>query len=300
VHLDRLHISVALGCRHVLCGFNSLAVKLAHSGLCNIAHASFKPIRNCDRLGFGFGASEYTKFHVQRRRTLVMATKQKPIFDPRAFLAKAGSGRTVSEYAKKQRVFSQGDVADAIFYIQKGKVKLTVVSTQGKEAVVAILGSGDFCGEGCLTGQTKRMATATAMTECEVMRLERAAFVRVLHKEPAFSETFVSYLLTRTIQVEADLVDQIFNSSEKRLARALLHLSNFGKEGVPQAIIAKVSQEMLAEMVGTTRPRVSFFMNKFRKLGFISYNGRMSHLEIYSSLLSVVLNERPPQIKADH
>jgi CRP/FNR family cyclic AMP-dependent transcriptional regulator len=229
-----------------------------------------------------------------------MATKPKPIFDPRAFLAKAGSGRIVSKYAKNELVFSQGDVADSIFYVQKGKVKLTVVSAQGKEAVIAILGSGDFCGEGCLTGQTKRVASATAMTECDVMRLERAAFVRVLHKEPAFSKTFVSYLLTRTIQVEADLVDQMFNSSEKRLARAHLHLSNFGREGVPQAIIAKVSQEMLAEMVGTTRPRVSFFMNKFRKLGFISYNGRMSHLEIHSSLLSVVLNERPPHIKADH
>jgi CRP/FNR family cyclic AMP-dependent transcriptional regulator len=155
-------------------------------------------------------------------------------------------------------------------------------------------------GLACLTGQPKRLATATAMTGCEIMRVEKAAFVRVLHKEPAFSETFVSYLLTRTIQVEADLVDQMFNSSEKRLARALFHLANFGKEGVPGPIIAKVSQEMLAEMVGTTRSRVSFFMNKFRKLGFLSYNGRRSHIEINGSLLSVVLNERPPHIKADH
>jgi CRP/FNR family cyclic AMP-dependent transcriptional regulator len=230
----------------------------------------------------------------------VLANKQKPIFDPRAFLAKAGSGRTVSEYAKKQLVFSQGDVADAVFYIQNGKVKMTVVSSQGKEAVVGILGSGDFCGEGCLTGQVRRMATATAMTECEVMRIERAAFVRVLHEEPAFSEFFVSHLLKRTLQVEADLVDQLFNSSEKRLARALLRLSNFGEEGVPAPILAKVSQEMLAEMIGTTRPRVSFFMNRFRKLGFISYKGRMSNLEINSSLMGVVLNERPPHIKADN
>jgi CRP/FNR family cyclic AMP-dependent transcriptional regulator len=199
-----------------------------------------------------------------------MATKQKPTFDPRAFFAKAGSGRTVSNYAKKQPVFSQGNVADAIFYIQKGKVKLAVVSTLGKEAVIAILGSGDFCGEGCLAGQTKRLATATAMTECELMRVERSAFVRVLHKEPAFAETFVSYLLKRTIQVEADLVDQLFNSSEKRLARALLQLANFNNAGVPKLIVAKISQEMLAEMIGTTRPRVSFFMNKFRKLGFIT------------------------------
>lgn len=225
-----------------------------------------------------------------------MAAKQKSIFDPRAFLSKADGGRTISTYAGNQVVFSQGDAADAVFYIQKGKVKLAVVSEQGKEAVVAILGPGEFCGEGCLTGQIKRIPTATAMTECEIMRVEKAVFVRVLHEEPTFSETFVSYLLTRTIRVEADLVDQLFNSSEKRLARALLLLANFGKEGVPEPIIAKVSQEMLAEMIGTTRSRVSFFMNKFRRLGFISYNG---HLEINSSLLSVVLNERPPHIKAD-
>jgi CRP/FNR family cyclic AMP-dependent transcriptional regulator len=226
----------------------------------------------------------------------VTATEQKPIFDPRAFLAKAGSGRTVSEYAKKQLVFSQGDVAADVFYIQKGKVKLTVISEHGKEAVVAILGPGEFCGEGCLTGQPKRLPTATAMTECEIMRVEKAAFVRVLHEEPAFSEIFVSYLLTRTIRVEADLVDQLFNSSEKRLARTLLQLANFGNAGVPEPVIAKISQEMLAEMIGTTRSRVSFFMNKFRKLGFISYD--TGHMEIHGSLLSVVLNERPPHIKS--
>jgi len=226
-----------------------------------------------------------------------MATKRKTVFDPRAFLSKAGDGRTVSQYAKNQKVFSQGDAADAVFYIQKGKTKLTVVSAQGKEAVVAILGQGEFCGEGCLAGQPKRLATAKTIVECEIMRVSKSAFVRALHDQPAFSELFVSYLLTRTIRVEADLVDQLFNSSEKRLARALLLLANFGREGLPEPIIAKVSQEMLAEMIGTTRSRVSFFMNKFRKLGFISYNG---HMEIHSSLLNVVLNERPPHIKADH
>ncbi len=178
----------------------------------------------------------------------------------------------------------------AVFYIQKGKVKVTVVSEQGKEAVVAILGPDEFCGEGCLAGQQRRMATATAMTECEIMRLEKSAIVLTLHEEPAFSEMFVAHLLARTIRVEEDLVDQLFNSSEKRLARALLLLANFGKEGRPEPIIAKVSQETLAEMIGTTRSRVSHFMNKFRKLGFIDYNGT---LEVHSSLLSVVLHDQP-------
>jgi CRP/FNR family transcriptional regulator, cyclic AMP receptor protein len=177
-----------------------------------------------------------------------------------------------------------------VFYIQKGQVKITVVSEQGKEAVVAVMGPDEFCGEGCLTGQPRRMATATAMTECEIMRLEKATILRVLHDEPAFSEMFVSHLLARTIRVEADLVDQLFNSSEKRLARALLLLANFGKEGRPEQIVAKVSQGTLAEMIGTTRARVSFFMNKFRKLGLIDYNG---HLEIHSSLLNVVLHDEP-------
>jgi CRP/FNR family transcriptional regulator, cyclic AMP receptor protein len=177
-----------------------------------------------------------------------------------------------------------------VFYIQKGQVKLTVISEQGKEAIVAVLGPDEFCGEGCLTGQPRRMATATAMTECKIMRLEKAAIIRVLHKEPAFSEMFVSHLLARTIRVEADLVDQLFNSSEKRLARALLLLANFGKEGRPEPILAKISQETLAEMIGTTRARVSFFMNKFRKLGLIDYNG---HMEIHSSLLNVVLHDEP-------
>jgi CRP-like cAMP-binding protein len=224
-----------------------------------------------------------------------VARNQKP-FDPAAFLAKAEGGRTISKYQKDQVLFSQGAPADAVFYVQKGKVKVTVISEQGKEAVVAILGPAEFCGEGCLAGQLRRMATAAAMSECEIMRLEKAAIVRVLHEEPAFSEMFVSHLLARTIRVEEDLVDQLFNSSEKRLARALLLLANFGKEGRPEPIIAKVSQAMLAEMIGTTRSRVSFFMNKFRKLGFINYNG---NLEIHSSLLSVVLHDQPHITAAD-
>lgn len=219
-----------------------------------------------------------------------MKRKAKPPFDPKAFLAKTNGGRTISQYRKNQIVFSQGDPADSVFYIHDGKVKVTVVSEQGKEAVVAVLGSDEFCGEGCLTGQPRRVATARAMTECKIMRLEKWAIIRVLHDEPAFSEMFVSHLLARTLRVEADLVDQLFNSSEKRLARALLLLANFGKEGKPETIIAKVSQETLAEMIGTTRSRVSQFMNKFRKLGFIKYNGAM---EVHSSLLSVVLHDQP-------
>jgi CRP/FNR family transcriptional regulator, cyclic AMP receptor protein len=220
-----------------------------------------------------------------------MAKKAKKIpFDPKVFLATVNGGRSISKYRKGEIVFSQGKPADAVFYILKGKVKLTVVSEQGKEAVVALLGPDEFCGEGCLTGQPLRLATAVAMTECEIMRLEKATMIRVLHEEPAFSEMFVSYLLARTSRVEADLVDQLFNSSEKRLARALLLLANFGKEGRPEPIIANISQETLAEMIGTTRSRVSFFMNKFRKLGLIDYNG---DIQIHPSLLNVVLHEEP-------
>ena len=208
-----------------------------------------------------------------------MTRKTKTPFDPKAFLGKANGGRTISKYRTNQIVFSQGDPADSVFYIRDGKVKVTVLSEQGKEAVVAIRGPDEFCGEGCLTGQSRRMATVAAMTECEIMRLEKEAIIRVLHDEPAFSEMFVAHLLTRTIRVEADLVDQLFNSSEKRLARALLLLANFGKEGKPEPILAKVSQETLAEMIGTTRSRVSVFMNKFRKLGL--------------SLLDLVLHEAP-------
>ena len=218
-----------------------------------------------------------------------MATKRRLPFDPKSFLAKVGEGRSISKYRKDQVVFSQGDLADAVFYIQKGKVKVTVVSDQGKEAVVALLGAAEFCGEGCLAGQPRRMATVTAMTDCTIMRLDKTRIIRVLHDEPGFSEVFISHLLARTIRVEEDLVDQLFNSSEKRLARLLLLLANFGKEGRPEPIIAKISQETLAEMIGTTRSRVSFFMNKFRRLGFVDYNG--SGLEVHSSLLNVVLHD---------
>ena len=225
-----------------------------------------------------------------------MATKRRPPFDPKSFLAKIGEGRTISKYRKDEIVFSQGDLADAVFYIQKGKVKVTVVSDQGKEAVVALLGAAEFCGEGCLAGQPRRIATVTAITECTIMRLQKTRIIRVLHDEPEFSEMFIAHLLARTIRVEEDLVDQLFNSSEKRLARSLLLLANFGKDGRPERIIAKVSQETLAEMIGTTRSRVSHFMNKFRKLGFIDYNG---HLEVHSSLLNVVLHDQP-QISGGH
>jgi CRP/FNR family transcriptional regulator, cyclic AMP receptor protein len=209
-------------------------------------------------------------------------------FDATTFLAKAGKGKTIAAYRKGNPVFAQAEVADAIFYIQKGKVKLTVISNNGKEAVIAILGPGDFFGEGCLAGQQVRMSTAVAMSDCSIMRLEKVDAVRVLHEEPAFSELFLKYLLSRNIRIEEDLVDQLFNSSEKRLARVLLLLANFGKEGKPEAVIPKMSQETLAEIVGTTRSRVSFFMNKFRKLGFIKYNGKLG---VHSSLLNVVLHD---------
>lgn len=220
-----------------------------------------------------------------------MATGRKPPFDPRSFLARVGEGRSISSYAKDQIVFTQGDAADAVFYTQRGKVKVSVVSEQGREAIVAILGAREFFGEGCLAGQTLRIATATAIMPCTIARLEKAAILRVIHEEPAFAEVFIAHLLGRSIRAEADLVDQLFNSSEKRLARVLLLLANFGKEGKPEPIIPKLSQETLAEMIGTTRSRVSFFMNRFRKLGFIDYNGR---IEVHSSLLNVVLNDQPP------
>ena len=202
-----------------------------------------------------------------------MKPKERSPFDPKSFLTKVGAGRSMADYHKNQIVFSQGEPADAVFYVQKGKIKLTVVSKQGKEAVVGILGPGDFFGEGCLAGQQQRMATATALSECSIVRLEKRAATRVIHNEPDFSELFLAYVLSRNIRIEEDLVDQLFNSSEKRLARVLLLLANFGKDGKPQQVIPKMSQETLAEIVGTTRPRVSFFMNKFRKLGFVDYNG---------------------------
>ena len=215
-------------------------------------------------------------------------------FDPVSFLETVAKGRTISHSHKNGVIYTQGDVADSVFYIQSGKIKITVVSKQGKEAVVAILGAGEFLGEGCLIGQTRRLATATAITECVAMRFEKAEIQRALQDEPAFSQMFIRYVLARNARVEADLVDQLFNSTEKRLARVLLILANFGKQGRPEPITAKINQEMLAEMIGATRSRVSHFMNKFRKMGFIEYNG---HLEVHSSLLSVVLTELPDNVK---
>jgi CRP/FNR family cyclic AMP-dependent transcriptional regulator len=219
-----------------------------------------------------------------------MKRKAKPPFDPKVFLAKVNGGLGIRNYRKEQIVYRQGDPSDSVFYIQSGKVKKTVVSEQGKEAVIAILDTGDFFGEGCLTGEVLRLATVSALTNCVIAGISKADITRVIHEEPTFAELFISHLLARNSRVEEDLVDQLFNSSEKRLARTLLLLANFGKEGRPEPIIAKVSQETLAEMIGTTRSRVSFFMNKFRKLGLIDYNGS---IEIHSSLLNVVLREKP-------
>jgi CRP/FNR family cyclic AMP-dependent transcriptional regulator len=219
-----------------------------------------------------------------------MKRKAKPPFDPKVFLAKVNGGLGLRNYRKDQIVYRQGDPADSVFYIQSGKVKKTVVSEQGKEAVIAILDTGDFFGEGCLTGELLRLATVSTLMNCVIARISKADTTRVIHEEPAFAELFISHLLARNSRVEEDLVDQLFNSSEKRLARTLLLLANFGKEGRPEPIVAKVSQETLAEMIGTTRSRVSFFMNKFRKLGLIDYNGS---IEIHSSLLNVVLHDQP-------
>jgi CRP-like cAMP-binding protein len=217
------------------------------------------------------------------------ATKKRE-FDPKKFLATIGEGRTVVTFSKKQIIFAQGDPADVVFYIQGGKVRLTVVSKIGKEATLGILGEGEFFGEGGLAGQLLRMGSATAMTDCEVLRIDKKAMMLALHREHTFSDLFVAYLLARNIRYEEDLVDQLFNSSEKRLARLLLLLAHFGKEGAPEIVIPKMSQETLAEMIGTTRSRVSFFMNRFRTLGFIGYNGG-SVLRVHSSLLNVVLHD---------
>ncbi|HQS18283.1 Crp/Fnr family transcriptional regulator [Reyranella sp.] len=217
-----------------------------------------------------------------------MARKAAGRFDPKAFLATVSRGRTVNEHRRNGVIFRQAMPSDAVFYVLRGRVKLVVTSKQGKEAVVGIMGPGEFFGEGCLIGQPLRLATAKALVDCEVTRVDKNEMLRVLHDEPAFGEIFMKHLLTRNSRVEEDLVDQLFNSSEKRLARTLLLLANFGKEGGPQPIMTRISQETLAEIIGTTRPRVSHFMNKFRKLGFISYNG---HLHIHSSLLSVLLQE---------
>jgi len=218
----------------------------------------------------------------------VAAGNKRRKFDLKTFLSTIDGGRTIATAPKKQTIFVQGDSADSVFYLQKGKVRLTVVATSGKEATIGILNEGDFFGEGCLTGQPLRMCSATAMTDCTVMRIDKKSMMNVIHRERAFSDMFVAYLLTRNIRYEEDLVDQLFNSSEKRLARVLLLLAQFGKDGKPEAAIPKISQETLAEMVGTTRSRVNYFMNRFRKLGFVRYNGE---LEVHSSLLNVVLHD---------
>jgi CRP-like cAMP-binding protein len=222
--------------------------------------------------------------------TPVAAVKKREKFNPQTFLSTIDDGRKVEAFPKKQAIFAQGDTADSVFYIQTGKVKLTVVSKTGKEATIGILNEGNFFGEGCLTGQPLRLCSATAMTDCTVMRIDKQSVMDALHREHAFSDMFVAHLLTRNIRYEEDLVDQLFNSSEKRLARILLLLANFGKEGKPEVAIPKISQEALAEMVGTTRGRVNFFMNKFRKLGFVDYQAG-DELQVHSSLLNVVLND---------
>lgn len=215
------------------------------------------------------------------------ANRARP-FDPKVFLASIGRGRRILEFDKKQAIFTQGEPANAVFYLQKGRVKLTVVSPRGKEASIGMLSAGDFFGEGCIIGQPLRMTTASAMTDCVVVRLEKKTMMHVLHEQHTFSDLFVTHLVSRNIRFEEDLVDQLFNSSEKRLARILLLLARFGKEGKPEALVPKISQEALAEMVGTTRSRVSFFMNRFRKLGLINYNGG---LYVHSSLLNIILHD---------
>jgi CRP/FNR family cyclic AMP-dependent transcriptional regulator len=220
---------------------------------------------------------------------LVVASKRLSKFDSKTFLSTINGGRKIATFPKKQTIFAQGDSADAVFYVQKGKVKLAVVSQIGKEATIGILNEGDFFGEGCLTGQPLRLCSATAMTDCTVMKIDKKTMIEVLHREPAFSAVFVAHLLARNIRYEEDLVDQLFNSSEKRLARILLLLAHFGKEGKPEIVIPKMSQESLAEMVGTTRSRVSFFMNRFREMGFVAYDG--DGLQVHSSLLNVVLHD---------
>jgi len=226
--------------------------------------------------------------NLHAERNAIESRKKRRDFDPTSFLATIGEGRKFVFFPIKETLFAQGDAADAVFYIQTGKVRLTVVSKTGKEATIGILGGGDFCGESALVGQSLRMCSATAMTDCAVLRIDRKAMMEALHQQHEFSDLFVVYLLARNIRYEEDLVDQLFNSSEKRLARILLLLAHFGKEGTPETVVPKISQEILAEMIGTTRSRVSFFMNRFRKLGFIHYNGG---LQVHSSLLNVVLHD---------
>jgi CRP/FNR family cyclic AMP-dependent transcriptional regulator len=228
-------------------------------------------------------------YRVEPRKAFV-ENAAKGMFDPKSFLAKVGVGKTILQFRKDENVFAQGEIADTVFYIQNGKVKVIVLSEQGKEAVVGLLESGQFFGESCMTGHKLRISTTTAIEDCVITAITKAAMIAALHDEPAFSELFMAYLLTRNSRIEEDLIDQLFNSSERRLARMLLLLANFGKEGSPQPISPNISQETLADMIGTTRSRVSHFMNKFRKLGLISYNG---HIEVHNSLLSAVLHEKP-------
>jgi len=236
--------------------------------------------------------TNFTGLKLQAMGSPSSANKKGRDFNPRTFLATIGEGRKTLTFAKKQGIFAQGDKADAVFYIQKGKVNLTVVSNTGREATIGILTDGDFFGEGALAGQALRMGSAAAMTDCEILRIDKKAMITALHREHAFSDLFVAYLLARNIRYEEDLVDQLFNSSEKRLARVLLLLAHFGKEGVPEPVVPKISQETLAEMVGTTRSRVSFFMNRFRKLGFVDYSGGPEGgLQVHSSLLGVILHD---------
>src|ERR1700688_2809594 len=242
-------------------------------------------------------AIRYAKIELScRAKEAPVEKPDKDMFDPKDFLAKVGAGKRVLEFHKNQHVFEQGDVADTVFYIQKGKVKLTVMSEHGKEAVVAILEPGQFFGEGCMNGHKQRISTTTAMEDCLITAITKAAMVAAIHDEPQFAELFMAYLLTRNSRIEEDLIDQLFNSSERRLARLLLLLANFGKDASPQPISPNISQETLAEMIGTTRSRVSHFMNKFRKLGLIDYNG---HIEVHNSLLSAVLHEKP-ELHEDH
>jgi CRP-like cAMP-binding protein len=219
-----------------------------------------------------------------------MSKKPQSSFDPNVFLASAGKGRSIAKYQQDQAIFKQGEPADAVFFVQKGKVRVSVVSDRGKEAIVSLLGPGDFFGEGSISGQAVRIASVDAIMETVVVRIENQQMIQLLHKEALFSERFMAHLLSRAMRVEADLIDQLFNSSERRLARLLLILANYGNEGKPEPILAKISQETLAEMIGTTRSRVSFFMNRFRTLGFINYNG---HIEVHKSLLNLVLHEQP-------
>jgi CRP/FNR family cyclic AMP-dependent transcriptional regulator len=218
-----------------------------------------------------------------------MSPRKERTFDPKTFLAQAGLGRTILQYPKNKVIFTQGEPCDAVFYIQDGRVKLTVLSTQGKEATIALLGPGDFMGESCITSdQPLRMSSASTLTDCRILRIEKTTMLKVLHREHAFSDLFVAYLVSRNNHIQEDLIDQLFNSAEKRLARILLLLAHFGKEGRSESVIPKISQETLAEMVGTTRARVNFFMNRFRQLGLIDYNGG---LEVHSSLLDIVLHD---------